>query len=183
MPDLVSFLTALPVFSPITLLATAGSSWQLPPLVATMFAHKKKMLLVEERKSLVATKNLLGNVDNITSILIISTILFCWRCLRALYHCDWIQKWSDRHNHHDYEEHHHHIWSMIIILISSTPPIILINILTMIIMIILILINSSPPRLPAPQALPLSATLLPLSLKLNNTSKTRKLNDTTLQVL
>ena len=26
MPDLVSFLTALPVFSPITLLATAGSS-------------------------------------------------------------------------------------------------------------------------------------------------------------
>ena len=96
MPDLVSFLTALPVFSPITLLATAGSSWQLPPLVATMFARKKKMLLVEERKSLVATKNLLGNVDNITSILIISTILF-WRCFRALYHCEWIHKtiWSD----------------------------------------------------------------------------------------
>ena len=41
-----------------------------------MFARKKKMLLVEERKGLVATKNLLGNVDNITSILIISTILF-----------------------------------------------------------------------------------------------------------
>ena len=96
MPDLVSFLTALPVFSPITLLATAGSSWQLPPLVNTMFASKKTMLLVEERKSLVATKNLLGNVDNITSILIISTILF-WRCFRALYHCEWIHKtiWSD----------------------------------------------------------------------------------------
>ena len=78
----------------------------------------------------------------------------------------------------------------ILILIGSSPPIfvtlIIINILTMIIMIImiiLILINSSPPRLPAPEALPLSATLLPLSLKLNNTSKTRKLNNTTLQVL
>ena len=61
---------------------------------------------------------------------------------------------------------------IILILINSFPPLIIINILTMIIMIILILINSSPPRLPAPQALPLSATLLPLSLKLNNTSYT-----------
>ena len=54
---------------------------------------------------------------------------------------------------------------IVIIVIAKVMVIIIIKVMVILLLIILIILASSPPRLPAPEALPLSATLLPLSLK------------------
>ena len=54
---------------------------------------------------------------------------------------------------------------MIKVIIIMNKVIIAIKVMVIVVIMIIIIVSSPDPRLPAPEALPLSATLLPLSLK------------------